>query len=134
MDIKNKKSEISDFFSYNLSMNEKELIKKCLIDKDAIETYPFADSKYKGTPILRHKSNNKWFGVVFEQEGILYINLKARPEEICILKDQFPESILPAWHMNKRHWYKADVNSISTELLDRLIKRSFEITQSKKKK
>lgn len=115
-------------------MNQKELIKRCLIDKDAIETYPFADSKYKGTPILRHKSNNKWFGVVFEQEGILYINLKALPEEICILKDQFPESILPAWHMNKRHWCKVDVNSISIELLDRLIQISFQITSKKKQK
>lgn len=115
-------------------MKIKELIKRCLIDKDAIETYPFADSKYKGTPILRHKSNNKWFGVVFEKEGVLYINLKAHPEEIYILKDQFSQSILPAWHMNKRHWYKVDVNSISIELLDRLIKISFEITAKKKQK
>ena len=58
-------------------MNKKQLIKRCLIDEDAIETYPFADDKYENTPILRHKSNNKWFGVVFEQEGKLFINLKA---------------------------------------------------------
>ena len=115
-------------------MNKYELINKCIIDEDAIVTYPFADSKYKGTPILRHKSNEKWFGVVFEQEEILYLNLKARPEEICILKDQFPESIKPAWHMNKRYWYKVDVNSISSELLERLIKISFDITAKKKRK
>ena len=114
-------------------MKKKELIQKCLIAQDAIETYPFADSRTKGIPILRHKSNNKWFGVIFEQQGTLYINLKASPEEICILKDQFPESILPAWHMNKRHWYKVDVNTISPKLLDRLIKRSFEITMKKTK-
>ncbi len=112
-------------------MNISELIKKCLINEDAIVTYPFSNSRYKGTPILRHKSNKKWFAVVFEQEKILYLNLKAHPEEICILKDQFPEYIKPAWHMNKRHWYKVDVNSISTELLERLIKISFNITQKK---
>ena len=61
-------------------MNKKQLIKRCLIDADAIETYPFADDKYENTPILRHKSNNKWFGVVFEQDGKLFINLKAEPE------------------------------------------------------
>lgn len=115
-------------------MNKDELINKCIIDEDAIVTYPFADSRNKGTPILRHKSNEKWFGVVFEQEEILYLNLKARPEEICILKDQFPESITPAWHMNKRHWYKVDVNSVSSELLERLIKISFDITAKKKRK
>lgn len=115
-------------------MNKVELIEKCLIEKDAIVTYPFEDSHYKGTPILRHKSNNKWFAVVFEQEGILYLNLKARPEEICILKDQFPDYIKPAWHMNKRHWYKVDVNGISQELLSRLVKISFDITGNKIKK
>ena len=114
-------------------MNKEELIKICLINKDAIVSYPFKEKQYSQIAILRHKSNNKWFGVVFEQEGILYLNLKAQPEEICILKDQFPQSIKPAWHMNKRHWYKADVNSISTELLKNLIKISFEITQQKKK-
>ena len=54
-------------------MNEKELIQKCLINKDAIETYPFKDERYKGTPILRHKSNNKWFGIIFKLNNILYI-------------------------------------------------------------
>ena len=115
-------------------MNRNELIKNCLIDEDAIVTYPFKDNRYKGTPILRHKSNNKWFGVVFEQNNILYINLKAKPEDISILKDQYPEQILPAWHMNKRHWYKVDVNFINIKLLNRLIKISFDITATKKKK
>ena len=115
-------------------MNKKQLIKRCLIDEDAIETYPFADDKYENTPILRHKSNNKWFGVVFEQDGKLFINLKAEPETIFILKDQYPESILPAWHMNKTHWCKVDVNNIEPEVLDAIIRKSFDITGPKRKK
>ena len=103
-------------------MNTKQLIKRCLINEDAIVTYPFKDKKYDNTPILRHKSNNKWFGVIFEQNETLYINLKAKPMDISILKDQYPEIILPAWHMNKEHWYKVDVNAINKPLLDRLIK------------
>lgn len=115
-------------------MNKKQLIKRCLIDEDAIETYPFADDKYENTLILRHKSNNKWFGVVFEQEGKLFINLKAEPETIFILKDQYPESILPAWHMNKTHWCKVDVNNIQPAVLDAIIRKSFDITAPKRKK
>ena len=107
---------------------------RCLIDEDAIETYPFADDKYENTPILRHKSNNKWFGVVFEQEGKLFINLKAEPETIFILKDQYPKSILPAWHMNKTHWCKVDVNNIEPAVLDAIIRKSFDITAPKRKK
>lgn len=110
-------------------MNTKQLIKRCLINDDAIVTYPFKDKKYDNTPILRHKSNNKWFGVIFEQNETLYINLKAKPIDISILKDQYPEIILPAWHMNKEHWYKVDVNAINKPLLDRLIKISFDLTK-----
>ena len=116
-------------------MNEQELIKKCLINEDAVETYPFKkDMRYGKIPILRHKSNNKWFGVIFYLNKILYINLKAEPETISILKDQYPESVTSAWHMNKSHWCKVDVNKISSEVLDAIIKRSFDITIKKRSK
>ena len=115
-------------------MNEQELIKKCLINEDAVETYPFKkDMRYGKIPILRHKSNNKWFGVIFYLNETLYINLKAEPETISILKDQYPESVTAAWHMNKSHWCKVDVNMIDEEVLGSIIKRSFEITASKKR-
>ena len=116
-------------------MNEQELIKKCLINENAVETYPFKkDMRYGKLPILRHKSNNKWFGVIFYLNETLYINLKAEPETISILKDQSPESVTSAWHMNKSHWCKVDVNKISSEVLDAIIKRSFDITIKKRSK
>lgn len=114
-------------------MDKKELIQKCLIEEDAIVTYPFKDKKYDNTPILRHKFNNKWFGVIFEQEGNLYINLKAKPEMIWILKDQYPNSVFSAWHMNKNHWYKVLVNNIDQASLDKMIKISFDITDTKRR-
>lgn len=115
-------------------MNTQELIKLCLIDKDAIETYPFTDEKYGKIPVLRHKSNNKWFGLIFKLDGILYINLKAEPETISILKEQYPDTITPAWHMNKTHWCKVDVNKIDVDVLKAIIKKSFNITASKVRK
>ena len=115
-------------------MNRKELIKRCLINEDAIETYPFKDDEYKTTTIMRHKSNNKWFGVIFEQENMLCINLKAEPETISILKEQYPESVFPAWHMNKTHWCKVDVNKIEKDVLDAIIKTSYDITAPKRRK
>ena len=115
-------------------MNEQELVKRCLIDKDAIETYPFNDGKYGKIPVLRHRSNNKWFGLIFYLNNILYINLKAEPETISILKDQYPEIITSAWHMNKTHWCKVDVNKIELDVLDAIIKRSFDITAKKQRR
>lgn len=112
-------------------MNIDELIQKCLIDKDAIVTYPFKDDKYGEIPVLRHKSNNKWFGLIFEKDGELCINLKAKPIDIAILKDEYPNSIKPAWHMNKTHWCMVLVNKIDKKLLDNIIKISFKITAKK---
>lgn len=114
-------------------MNKEDLIERCLIDKDAIVTYPFKDKKYVATPILRHKSNEKWFGIIFEMDNELCINLKAHPLDISALLDQYPDCISPAWHMNKKHWCKIKVNKIDLEILDAIIKTSFEITAPKRK-
>ena len=115
-------------------MKQEDLIKKCLIDEDAILTYPFQDDKYGQIPVLRHKSNNKWFGLIFEMKNELCINLKASPIDISILKEQYPNSIYPAWHMNKKHWCKVIVNKIEPEVLDAIIKISFDITAPKNRK
>jgi predicted DNA-binding protein (MmcQ/YjbR family) len=115
-------------------MNEQSLIKRCLINDDAILTYPFSDDRYGKIPVLRHKSNNKWFGLIFYLDKILYINLKAEPEIISILKEQYPNAISSAWHMNKSHWCKVNVNKIDLEVLDAIIKTSFDITNKKSKK
>ena len=113
-------------------MNEQELINLCLIEDDAILTYPFNDDKYGKIPVLRHKSNNKWFGLIFYLNDILYINLKAEPETISILKEQYKDVITSAWHMNKTHWCKVDVDNIELETLKTIIKLSFDITAPKK--
>ena len=36
--------------------------------------------------------------------------------------------------MNKIHWFKVDVNNIESDVLDALIKQSFDITATKKQK
>lgn len=113
-------------------MNKNELIKKCLISVDSAETYPFKKEEYSGTVVMRHKSNLKWYALIFEQEGKLCLNVKAPPDVIAVVKEQYP-SISAAWHMNKKHWCKADVNSTPDGVLEELIKISFELTAPKTK-
>lgn len=109
-------------------MNQDKLIKKCLISEDAIETYPFSDKKYGKLPVIRHKSNNKWFALIFYLEKTLYINLKCKPHDSAILRDLYP-FITQGWHMNKSHWIKVNVNKTPDDLLYELIKTSFELTK-----
>lgn len=109
-------------------MNKDELIEFCLINKEAVLTYPFSDEKYEKTPVIRHKTNNKWFALIFDQNGTLFVNLKCNPIDAEILRDNHPY-IMPAWHMNKSHWNKVDVNKTPKKLLKKLIEASYNLTK-----
>lgn len=109
-------------------MNKDELIEFCLINKEAVLTYPFSDEKYEKTPVIRHKTNNKWFALIFVQNGTLFVNLKCNPIDAEILRDNHPY-IMPAWHMNKSHWNKIDVNKTPKKLLKKLIEASYNLTK-----
>lgn len=109
-------------------MNKDELIEFCLINKEAVLTYPFSDEKYEKTPVIRHKTNSKWFALIFVQNGTLFVNLKCNPIDAEILRDNHPY-IMPAWHMNKSHWNKVDVNKTPKKLLKKLIEASYNLTK-----
>ena len=113
-------------------MDKSDLIKRCLEYEDAVESYPFKEKIYSEYAVLRHKSNGKWFGLVFYLNNRLCINLKCNPVDSAILRDEY-EFITPAWHMNKTHWIMVDVNKSPKDLLDALIKVSFELTVNKRK-
>lgn len=112
-------------------MNKDDLVKACLITKDAAETYPFKDKTYSEYAVIRHKSNNKWFALVFHLDGELYLNLKCNPFDGAMLRDNY-DFITPAWHMNKAHWIKVEVNKCPPDLLKNLIKASYKLTESKR--
>lgn len=112
-------------------MNKDELTKLCLKYKDAIETYPFKDKSYSKYAVIRHKNNNKWFALIFFLDDTLYLNLKCNPIDASILRDTYP-FVTEGWHMNKMHWNKVDVNNTPIELLERMIKTSYELTKNKR--
>lgn len=108
-------------------MNKRKLIETCLISEDAIETYPFKDKAYNDYAVIRHKNNGKWFALIFFLEKILFVNLKCRPVDASVIREMY-SFITPAWHMNKKHWIKIDVNKAPKDLLVNLIKISFDLT------
>ena len=70
--------------------------------------YPWHDRN----AVLRHKDNNKWYGVVLEvsadklglpEAGIVdVLNVKSDPLLIGSLRQQY--GYFPAYHMNKEKW------------------------------
>lgn len=115
-------------------MTRKELIKFCLNFPSVYEDYPFDTviNEHAWT-VMRQKDNKKAFAFIFERGGELLVNLKCDPDEAVFFRGQY-EGITPAYHMNKTHWNTVKVNGdVPIDLLQVLIKNSYELTKPKKK-
>ena len=61
-------------------------------------------------------------------EELEILNLKCKPDLVAILRDG--DQILPAYHMNKKHWISVNLSSkIAPEQVEDLIDLSFELTR-----
>ena len=73
-------------------MDRREAIALCLELPDAWEDYPFHDPNWT---VMRHKSNQKSFAMIFEHQGRLWINVKAEPAWGDFWKSTYP-AVVPA--------------------------------------
>lgn len=111
-------------------MTKRELIDYCLTYPSAYEDYPFDDDN----AVMRHSGNKKMFALVFEKDGIAYINLKCEPMRADFLRSVF-ESVTPGWHMNKVHWNTIAMGGdVSEGDLHDMIQHSFDLTKPKVRK
>lgn len=109
-------------------MTRRQLIDLCLMLPDAFEDYPFEEDSWT---VLRHRSNRKWFALVYEREGKLFINLKCEPMQADFLRSAF-EGVTPAYHMNKTHWNAVCPDSdVPLSELQRMIRMSYDLTAQK---
>lgn len=87
-----------------------------------------------GPETLVFKSNQKIFLLLPLDEADLRFNVKCDPELAIQQRMEYPDVILPGWHMNKKHWNTvvADGRLSDTYLLQ-LIRDSHALVQRKKK-
>jgi len=58
----------------------------------------------------------------------LSINLKCDPERAIALREKYPETVLPGYHMNKSHWNTVMVDGkLTREQLLELIDHSYDL-------
>jgi len=79
-------------------MNHARLIEEGLKHPGTALRYPFDP----GLPVLFVGS--KMFALLGHTGERESVNLKADPEEAWLLRQQYAGSVLPGYHMNKRHW------------------------------
>lgn len=96
-----------------------DVVAYCLSKPGAEETTPF------GPDVLVFKVGGKVFALTVPDEFPVRLNLKCDPERALGLRDRFA-SILPGYHMNKRHWNTLVLDgSLSAPLVRELIDHSY---------
>jgi predicted DNA-binding protein (MmcQ/YjbR family) len=112
-------------------MNIETLREYCLSKPGVEETLPF------GPDTLVYKVNGKIFLLTSLDEEQLSFNVKCDPDMAMELREQHA-SVLPGYHMNKKHWNTIVVDgSVPSKLLKDWIDHSYDLvskSSSKKKK
>ena len=94
--------------------------KYCLQLHGVEETFPF------GPDTLVYKVFGKVFAITGLDEEEFSVNLKCDPERAIELREDYPEQIIPGWHMNKKHWNTIYFEGgLSNQLLVELINHSY---------
>ena len=98
-----------------------DFIEACLRLKAVEETTPF------GPDVLVYKVAGKMFSLTSPDEVPPRVNLKCDPERALELRDEY-ESILPGYHMNKRHWNTVILDgTVPDALLHELVTHSYDL-------
>ena len=107
-----------------------ESLRDYVIQKPSVtEGFPF------GETVLVFKVNNKVFLLVPLDSVPLQFNAKCDPERAIQLREDYPVTVLPGYHMNKKHWNTviADGRLTNKQLLE-LVDHSYTLVGGKKSK
>lgn len=92
----------------------------CLAKKGVTEEFPFDEN------VLVYKVMGKMFALTHVDE-FTSINLKCEPEIGSQLREEYA-SVLPGYHMNKKHWITVLMDgSVSDKILKQWIDASYEL-------
>jgi len=100
-----------------------ETIREYILQKPAVtEGFPF------GEDTLVFKVHDKIFFLAGLDSSPLQFNVKCDPEKAIELREAWPESVLPGYHMNKKHWNTVIVDGrLTANLLMEMIDDSYKL-------
>lgn len=105
-----------------------EVLREYVLQKSSVtEGFPF------GETVLVFKVNGKLFLLVPLDTDILQFNVKCDPEKAIELRENYPEAVLPGYHMNKKHWNTviADGTLTKKQMLE-MVDESYRLVNKKK--
>jgi predicted DNA-binding protein (MmcQ/YjbR family) len=108
-------------------MNVEELREYVLQKPLATEGFPFGDN------VIVFKVNNKIFLLLPLDTDQLQFNVKCDPDLAIELREAYPESVVPGYHMNKKHWNTVIADGrLSKKQLLQMVDDSYGLVKGKK--
>ncbi|MBC7888558.1 MAG: MmcQ/YjbR family DNA-binding protein [Ferruginibacter sp.] len=106
-----------------------ESLRDYVIHKPFVEEgFPFGDS------VIVFKVNSKVFLLVPLNTSPLQFNVKCDPEKAMELREEYPDSVLPGYHMNKKHWNTVIVDGkLSKQQILQMVDDSYQLVSKLKK-
>jgi len=98
-----------------------ETIREYVLQKENVtEGFPFD----KETLVIKVK--NKMFLLLSLDETPLRFNVKCQPDKAIELREQYPQTVLPGYHMSKKHWNTIVLNGqLSSKIILQMIDDSY---------
>ena len=78
-------------------MNIEEFRDYCISKKGVTESFPFNET------VLVFKVMDKMFALT-DLDDDFWISLKCNPEKAIELREMYSDIVIPAFHMNNKHW------------------------------
>ena len=107
-------------------MDAAEIREYALAKENVTESFPF------GEDTLVFKINNKIFLLVALEEDALQFNVKCDPDKAVEWREAFPDTVLPGYHMNKKHWNTVIARGLKKNILKEMIDDSYALVTKKK--
>ena len=103
-----------------------EILREYALQKPFVaEGFPFGDN------VIVFKVHGKVFLLVSLDATPLQFNAKCDPEKALVLREEYPLSVLPGFHMNKKHWNTVILDgSIPNALVKEMIDDSYRLVAS----
>jgi predicted DNA-binding protein (MmcQ/YjbR family) len=94
---------------------------------DVEEAFPFGEST------LVFKVSGKIFLLLSLDAVPMRFNVKCDPDKAIELREEFPDNVLPGYHMNKKHWNTIIPQGLKRALIHEMITDSYNLVAKKKK-
>lgn len=105
-------------------MDVEEFRTYCLSKSGVSEEMPF------GPDTLVFKICGKMFALSGLEHVPFSVSLKCDPERAIALREEFPDQIRGAYHMNKKHWNSLEPEFLAPKLVRELIDHSYDLVVS----